>query len=240
MLPLSPPSPGAAPNTPGTSGPGERQRPLPEPPGPHGLPATGSVAEERFPEELPRPPWSPGEGHPGDGHAGDGHRSDGHWGDGPRGGQSLGGGYTVAGAPLYPQPTPNLPFFPKPDLRDTWVGTERAAELYGVGRTQMWRLGKKWAAMMALHEIPPVLVMVLGTEDIYNRYGQLVAAGRPAYKFHLPTLQQAAAARRDKKNHHRQRKSRQAFRALLDLLDEEKIQKELQRRWSRSSDPPAV
>lgn len=51
------------------------------------------------------------------------------------------------------------------DERTNWISNEEAAEFFGLGRTQTWRWGKKWEAMMKRNITPPVLVKVFSQGD---------------------------------------------------------------------------
>jgi Helix-turn-helix domain len=63
------------------------------------------------------------------------------------------------------------------DMRGNWIGCEEAAQIVGVGRTQMWRLASKG-------KIP---CYVFGTES------------RPQYKFERRAVERYAMERRAKK-----------------------------------------
>jgi hypothetical protein len=109
----------------------------------------------------------------------------------------------------------NLDGTQRTDVRDTWIGSERAAEEMGVGRTQAWRLAAKWARMQQEHERPPVQVVVMGTEH------------RPEYKFLLSDVQRYARERRARKAMRSLKSIDQRMRStLIDLVRKGLLQPE--------------
>jgi len=107
----------------------------------------------------------------------------------------------------YPELSINSDGPQRTDVRDTWVGSERAAEEVGVGRTQMWRLAStKWAPMQEAGKTPPVRVLVMGTDD------------RPEYKFLLADVLKFARERRFRKAQRRLMQAQNGLRMLMPIL----------------------